>query len=76
MEVTSTSENDLSPLFPCKYKEADIQIFVHLSHAAQNGIKRTLIKTIKHWCCCYCSCSNLEIDELQTEFRAGKKQDE
>ena len=73
--VTSDLENDLSPLFPCNQKEADTRIFVHLSHATQNGIEYALLKTVDtdvvaivlvHFL-------DLEIGELWTEFRAVKK---
>ena len=40
-EVTSNSRNDLSHLFPCNHEEVDTRIFAHLSHPAQNGIKRS-----------------------------------
>ena len=73
-EVTSNSKNHLSPLFPCNHKEADTRIIVHLSHAAQNGIERALIKTVDtvvvialaHFL-------DLEIHELQVEFWAVQK---
>ena len=34
-EVTSNSKNNLSPSLPCNHEEADIRIFVHVSHAAK-----------------------------------------
>ena len=46
MEVTSNLKNDLSLLFLCNHEEADTWIFVHLIHAAENGITRVLIKTV------------------------------
>ena len=76
-EVTPNSKNNLSPLFPCNHEEADTRIFVHLSHAAQNGIKRALIKTVDTDVVAIALAHFLdrEIDELWVEFGAGKKSD-
>ena len=76
-QVTSNSKNDLSPLFPCNHEKADTRIFVHLSHAAQNGIKRTPIKTVDTDVVVIAVAHSLdiEIDELWVELGAGKKGD-
>ena len=76
-EVTSNLKNDLFPLFPCNHEEVDTRIFVHLSHAAQNGIKRALIKTVDTDVVVNALpyFLDLEIDELRVEFAAGIKID-
>ena len=66
-------KNHLSPLFPCNHEEADTRIIVHLSHAAQNGIERALIKTVDTDVVVIAHFLDLEIHELWMEFWAVKK---
>ena len=63
------------PFFPSNHEELETRIFVYFVHAAQNGVKRALIKTINtdrvaidlaHFL-------NLETDELRIEFGPGKE---
>ena len=74
LKVASNSKNGLFPLFPCNH-EADNRIFVQLSHAGRNGIKRALIKTVDTdvFVIALAHLLDLEIDVLWVEFGTGKK---
>ena len=42
----SQSVADFATIMPCNHQEADIRIFLHLSHAAQQGNSITFIRTV------------------------------
>ena len=75
-EVISNLNSDLSALQPCKLKEVDTHLLLHVCGDSKSGFKQLLIVTVNTDAVvlAFCYFFNLYLQELWIEISTGENQ--